>query len=122
MKFDEVANVLARDGFNQSHETKKLVEFTGPTGHVIYVYKEQAFQSGLQVVVHPELNDETLIKLEGVRRNKRFPLRSGSNMRRFPKRQSPEAANPIAFGRALIADDYQALERMLGTLNSLPSR
>jgi hypothetical protein len=122
MTLEEVVNVILRKGFLQSHETKKLCEFTGPSGHVVYVYREQSFQSGLQIMIHPELDDSALIKLDGVTRNERFPLRSGSNMRRFPKRQSPDAATPIAYGRALFAENYLALERLLDTLNTLPTR
>lgn len=122
MTFEDIVDVINRKGFSQGHETKKLSEFTGTSGHVVYLYKEQSFQSGLQLVIHPELDDSELIKLDGVRRNERFPLRSGSNMRRFPKRQSPDAATPIPYGRALVAENYLALERLLDTLKTLPVR
>ncbi len=122
MAFEEVVSVINRKGFSQSHETKKRSEFSGTSGHVVYLYKEQSFQSGLHIMIHPELDDSAIIKLNGVRRNERAPLRSGSNMRRFPKRQSPDAATPIAYGRALIAENYLALERLLDTLNTIPAR
>jgi hypothetical protein len=96
------------------------MEFTGLSGQVIYLYKEQTFRSGLQVQVHPELNESPLRQIPGVKPNDQFPFRSGSNMRRFPKRKSPEAANPIAYSRSLIAEDISALERLLAALNAAP--
>ncbi len=118
MDFESIQGEMARHGFRLTHETKKLLEYESAGGQIAYLYKEQAFSGGVQVVVHPHLDTEPFAALDGVGVNPRFPLRSGSNLRRFPKRPSGNQGNSIHFGRSLQAASVSALSRLLAQLKA----
>jgi hypothetical protein len=121
MDYDAIRAEIASQGFKRTHETKKLEEFESTSGQVIYLYKEQALQGSVQLMVHPELKEQLFDGLQGVGVNASFPLRSGSNMRRFPKRQSETAANPISYGRSMRAENLAALGRLLSAVVEAPT-
>ena len=121
MNYESIRSVMNQSGFTKKRETKKLEEFQFADNHVVYLYKDQALNGAVQVVVHPSIEETVFAGLAGVAGNQRFPFRSGSNMIQFPKRQSSTASNPIPFGRSIQADSLDALGRLLRAVSSASS-
>ena len=121
MNYESIRSVIAKSGFIKSRETMKLEEFQFAANQVVYLYKDQALNGAVQVVVHPWIAETVFAGLAGVAANQRSPFRSGSNMTHFPKRQSPTAANPIQYGRSMQADSLEALGRLLRAVSGAPA-
>ena len=121
MNYESIRSVMNQSGFMKSRETKKLEEFQSAGNHVVYLYKDQALDGAVQIVVHPSLAEDVFAGLAGIAANQRFPYRSGSNMTQFPKRQSSSAANPIQYGRSMQADSLDALGRLLRAVSGAPA-
>ena len=118
MNYESIRSVMNQSGFMKSRETKKLEEFQFAGNHVVYLYKDQALDGAVQIVVHPSIAETVFAGLAGVAGNQRFPFRGGSNMTKFPKRQLSTAANPIPYGRSIQADSLDALGRLLRAVSS----
>ena len=121
MNYESIRSVMNQSGFMKSRETKKLEEFQFAGNHVVYLYKDQALDGAVQIVVHPSLAEAAFAGLAGIAANQRFPYRSGSNMTQFPKRQSSSAVKPIPYGRSMQADSLDALGRLLRAVSGAPA-
>ena len=121
MDYEQIRAEIADHGFGRTNETKKLEEFEYTNGQVIYLYKEQVLKEGVQIMIHPHLGLQLFVGMPGIDANAKFPLRSGSNMRHFPKRQSETTIHPISYGRSMQAANLGALGNLLDVVARLPA-
>lgn len=120
MNYESIRAEIYQQGFKRTHETKKLEEFESSGGQVIYLYKDQAMKDGVQILVHPGLEAAAFAAIPDVAPDAKFPLRSGSNMRRYPKRRSEKAVSFISYGRSMRVETLDGLRRLLVLISQVP--
>lgn len=106
----EVENFLERNGFERTHQTKKVVEYRSRSnGKHFYFRTEMGLPRYIRLVVDPSLPLAPLTALAGVALNSPKQLQHGSNMTQFPKRKN-NGTDEIHYGVALNLSTVSAIE------------
>ena len=105
---EEAQITILANGFERTHETKKVVEYRSKqNSRVLYLRLGQGFPKQADVVVHPDTESSSLRSLPEIKEHKNV-LRYSSNMRLFPE-QINEGKAPENYGKAFHALTVQAL-------------
>lgn len=119
MNLDQVKKVFVDNGFSQTNETKKALEYHSTTNEeYIYVKQEYPITCELRIVLHPKfavvhgaLSGEAA---------KHQMWHHSSSLRKFPKRLH-EGKDPIHYGIAIELSSTRDLEAFLASFQN-PSR
>lgn len=100
------------NNYERCSATTKVIEFASRiNARRIYLRLGQGFPSHADVVVHPEVDAEPLLRIEGVEHNKRVEFRHGDHMTSFPK-HIHGGEKPVHYGRALQVNSVFALNNL----------
>ena len=119
MNEDQVREAMAMNGFNESRETKKVVEFVSSRNRkVVYFERKVGMPSSAKMVLHPEANLNAFNKLPGVETDCAAALHHHSNMTAFPKRKNT-GEDLIPFGRSLKISGIAAISSFATVFHNL---
>jgi hypothetical protein len=108
----EAENCFLINDYHRIASTTKVVEFQSKiSGRAVYLRLGQGFPSHADVVVHPEVEKEKLLKISGVEANLRVEFRHGDHMKKFPTKVN-NGNEPIHYGHALQVISAFALEKL----------
>jgi predicted GNAT family acetyltransferase len=106
----DVQDSLEHNGFERTHETKKMVEYRSRSnGKYIYFRTEIGLPEYIRFVIHPSEPLSKLTAVTGVTVNSPKEIQHGSNMTQFPKRKN-RGVDEIHYGAALNVATASALK------------
>lgn len=101
IELPEAEACLYAGAFERLSTTSKVMQFKSlRNGRVLYLRLGQGFPSHADIVVHPDLDIESLIEIDGVQINGITELRHSNAMKSFPMRKH-RGTGLIHYGRAL---------------------
>ena len=113
MILEDVTQVFRMAGFQQTHATKKVSEFTpSKSCGLIYLRKETGLPQAIRIVVAPDTKSAAFDHLEGVALSNPGSFLHSSNMRSFPKRMHT-GENSIPHGIQFTINSLTSLKEFL---------
>lgn len=110
--------VFSLEKYRLTRETQKVDEYLAPHyGQFVYFLKDRDTKSSISVVIHPSLELEPFLAIDGVSCKDPDHFHHHSNMRQFPKRRN-RGQSETPYGRLLVISSRESLGHFLSFLDT----